>query len=456
MIVNGTHTNITVSYNDNTGALSFTGATGGGGGVTLTQEQIQDYVAPLFAHNGHTNITATYDDDNNRVILAGSQGGGGGPAYMTISANPPSLPGNGDLWLDNDNGKTYAFDGEFWVDISGGGLYALEASTYTNENAMDAVAGALVSGTHTNITVSYNDSLNKINLSGSPTYTDEQAIDAVASAIVTGFGITKYYSDPDNTITLSVDTNSLASKTYVNTAVTDHDVKTTNVHGIADTSLLATKSYADNSAQTAATAAVSSILDSAPSTLNTLNELAAAINDDASYASTITTALGTKLNITTAALTYAPLASPTFTGTVSGITKSMVGLANVDNTSDSNKPISTATQTALDLKATIASPTFTGTVNGITKSMVGLGNVDNTTDLLKPISTATQTALDLKASLNSATFTGTITLPNSTSIGNVSATEIGYLDGVTSSIQTQLSSKASTGKAIAMAIVFGG
>ena len=34
----------------------------------------------------------------------------------------------------------------------------------------------------------------------------------------------------------------------------------------------------------------------------------------------------------------APLASPTFTGTVIGITKSMVGLGNVDNTSDANKP----------------------------------------------------------------------------------------------------------------------
>jgi len=42
------------------------------------------------------------------------------------------------------------------------------------------------------------------------------------------------------------------------------------------------------------TTAVSNILDSAPETLNTLNELAAAINDDASFASTITTALGTK------------------------------------------------------------------------------------------------------------------------------------------------------------------
>lgn len=40
-------------------------------------------------------------------------------------------------------------------------------------------------------------------------------------------------------------------------------------------------------------------------------------------------------------------------------------------------------------------------------------------------------------------------------VANVSNTEIGYLDGVTSAIQTQIDTKASTGKAIAMAIVFG-
>ena len=79
--------------------------------------------------------------------------------------------------------------------------------------------------------------------------------------------------------------------------------------------------------------------------------MAAAINDDANYTTTITTALGTK----------APLASPTFTGTVSGITSTMVGLGNVDNTSDANKPVSTAAQTALDLKAPLASPALTGT-----------------------------------------------------------------------------------------------
>tara|TARA_B100001778_G_C18261881_1_gene482559 strand:- start:244 stop:402 length:159 start_codon:yes stop_codon:yes gene_type:complete len=50
----------------------------------------------------------------------------------------------------------------------------------------------------------------------------------------------------------------------------------------------------------------------------------------------------------------------------------MVGLTNVDNTSDLNKPVSTATTTQLNLKANLASPTFTGTVSGITKAMVGL------------------------------------------------------------------------------------
>ena len=43
-------------------------------------------------------------------------------------------------------------------------------------------------------------------------------------------------------------------------------------------------------------------------------------------------------------------------------TKTDVSLGNVDNTSDANKPVSTATQTALDLKAPLASPSFTGVV----------------------------------------------------------------------------------------------
>jgi hypothetical protein len=54
-----------------------------------------------------------------------------------------------------------------------------------------------------------------------------------------------------------------------------------------------------------------------------------------------------------------------------------VALTNVDNTSDVNKPISGATQSALNSKAPVNNPTFTGTVAGVTAAMVGLGNVEN-------------------------------------------------------------------------------
>lgn len=47
-----------------------------------------------------------------------------------------------------------------------------------------------------------------------------------------------------------------------------------------------------------------------------------------------------------------------------------------------------------------------------TKAQVGLGNVDNTSDVNKPVSTAQQTALNLKANLASPNFTGNVTVPN--------------------------------------------
>ena len=109
-------------------------------------------------------------------------------------------------------------------------------------------------------------------------------------------------------------------------------------------------------------------------------------------------------------------ASNTITIDVEGLTSADVGLGNVDNTTDLAKPISTATQTALDGKqtfdidlSTLAALTAT-TDNFIVsvssawasrtpaqvKTTLALNNVDNTTDATKPVSTATQTALDLK------------------------------------------------------------
>lgn len=104
---------------------------------------------------------------------------------------------------------------------------------------------------------------------------------------------------------------------------------------------------------------IAQLIDSAPSTLDTLSEIATALQDDQSAAAALTILVGTKISESDAAATYetisnvalkAPIHSPTFTGTVSGITKSMVGLSNIDNTSDLDKPISTAAQSALDLK----------------------------------------------------------------------------------------------------------
>jgi hypothetical protein len=66
---------------------------------------------------------------------------------------------------------------------------------------------------------------------------------------------------------------------------------------------------------------VANLVNSAPGALDTLDELAAALGDDASFASTVTTSIGLK----------APLDSPAFTGTVTGITKTMIGLGNVLN-----------------------------------------------------------------------------------------------------------------------------
>jgi hypothetical protein len=191
-----------------------------------------------------------------------------------------------------------------------------------------------------------------------PSELSELAQDAVESAITAGTGITKNYNDTENTITLAVD-STIANKSYVDTAVSGlgstaaesyvsfdlvgnaDGVASLNEEGKIPDSEIPETIARGAEVSSAITTAISNLIDTAPDALNTLNEIAAAINDDASYAATITSALGTKATID----------SPTFTGTVGGITKDMVGLSNVDNTSDNAKalifyiPVSAATRT---------------------------------------------------------------------------------------------------------------
>ena len=84
---------------------------------------------------------------------------------------------------------------------------------------------------------------------------------------------------------------------------------------------------------------------------------------------------------------YALYASKTDTSVLNLTSRFSTKLSGTDTVSLSAR---------INAKAPINNPTFTGTVGGINKTMVGLGNVDNTSDAGKSISTATQTALDNK------------------------------------------------------------
>lgn len=87
-----------------------------------------------------------------------------------------------------------------------------------------------------------------------------------------------------------------------------------------------------------------------------------------------------------------------------------------------------------------SNPTFTGAVT--LPANTAIGNVSSTEiSYVDGVTSAIQTQIDTKSPTASPTFTGTVVLPANTSIGNVSSTEIGYVDGVTSAIQTQLDAK---------------
>lgn len=113
-------------------------------------------------------------------------------------------------------------------------------------------------------------------------------------------------------------------------------------------------------------------------------------------------------------LTAKTLASPTITGTVTGT--GIISSTNILDGTIVNGDINASAAIAqskisgltsdLALKAPIANPTFTGTVSGVSAAMVGLGNVNNTSDANKPVSTATQTALNLKLNESGGTVTG--------------------------------------------------
>ena len=336
------------------------------------------------------------------------------------------------------------------------------ASTISDftEAAQDAIGGILGTG------LTYNDSSNTITV-------DSTNIQLRVSGVSdTEIG---YLDGVTSSIQTQLDLNlasSIASTTYAPIAsptLTGTPAAPTATAG-TNTTQIATTAFVKKS--------VDDLINGAGAAYDTLKELSDLIIADESTASSLATTVGNK----------APKADPTFTGTVtlplstsgyvttnsSGVISSV---ATVPNSGLTNSKVTVGTtdislgasSTTLAGLTSVTSTSFTGALTGNASTVTdgvyttgtysnpawitGLGwsKISSTPTTLSGYgitdSITSTTAASTYAPIAAPTFTGTVTLPSTTSIGNVSSTEIGYVDGVTSAIQTQLDAKLASSTA---------
>ena len=106
LLNHASHTNITASYDDDNNKIILAGT------ATITTEQAQDAVAPLLNHSSHTNITASYDDDNNKILLTAEA-----PSTVTVAGTAPSSPTEGNIWYNSTIGKLFIYYGSVWAEV---------------------------------------------------------------------------------------------------------------------------------------------------------------------------------------------------------------------------------------------------------------------------------------------------------------------------------------------------
>ena len=254
---------------------------------------------------------------------------------------------------------------------------ALDVSSLGTQTASDIADAIVTAETYTDTVVG---ALTTSNIpEGSRLYyTDERAQDAINDLLIAGTGVSKNYDDNANHLTLSIGQSVATSANVTFNSVTANltgdvtgTVSSLSNHTTSDLSEGLNLYYTQERVQD-----------------EIYNTIVGGTGIDATYVdngsnpgtltldidSTVVTLDGTQ-TLTNKTLTSPVINSPT------GITKSDVGLSNVNNTSDANKPISTATQSALDLKAPLASPTFTGTVTlptgTVTSGMILDGTIVN-------------------------------------------------------------------------------
>ena len=236
-----------------------------------------------------------------------------------MAYNFPNSPSNGDTVTVNGVVYTYISADNAWktgtglspailsdgsTPTLGSGITAAEVRTLIGSVDLSSVASDIIpDGDGTRDLGSSSAKFKDLHLSGNTLHLGAQTLEADASSIILS---QLKIGSGSNQVTLSGGTGGTletGGSAIFSGVFADLTSKPTTLagYGITDG---ATTSYV--------TTQITNLVDSAPSTLNTLNELAAALNDDANFSTTITTSLATK----------APLDSPTLTGTPAAPTAS--------------------------------------------------------------------------------------------------------------------------------------
>jgi len=283
-------------------------------------------------------------------------------------------------------------------------------------------------------TTAATDATNKANdaVSTSNSYTDN----AISSLHTTVSGEISTHSSDTTNVHGIVDTSLLATKLYADTELSTHNLDTTNIHGIADTNQLATKEYADNAVAThnSYTGGVHGIED--------VLELATK-----TYANSAASSVQSQLT------NYAPKSGATFTGTVIVPT-----LNATDIVISGNLTVEGTTTTVSSVDLEITDPLiYIGKGNSANINDLGLvahfddgtyqhtGIVRDATDgkwkLFSGVTTEPGTTIDFSVWTKDTLVIGALEA-TSAAIGDVTNTELQYVHGVTSAIQTQIDSKS--------------
>ncbi len=268
------------------------------------------------------------------------------------------------------------------------------------------------------------------------------SINQVDAKFIAGGNVSNTEFDFLNGVTSAIQTQLDTKATSADAALTGTPTAPTASAG-TNTTQIATTAYVST--------AVSNLVDSAPGTLDTLNEIAAAMNDDASFGVTIQTQITD--------LSNNKQDNISLTASRALVSDGTGNLAVSDNVTSTElgylDGVTSAIQSQLDAKEdTISLTASRALVSDGTGNLIVSAVTSTELGYLANVSSAIQTQItDLSNNKqDNISLTASRALVSDTSgnlavSDNVTSTELGYLDGVTSALQTQLDTKATSADA---------